>query len=197
LPSGNTTTGPIVTGPDSNVWVATQLSVARLTPGGQVSEFCANPGPSNIVSGPDGKIWFGTNIAYQPSPFVTSPCATSDAGLREISTTGTPSTITLPGYPTGNLIAGPVLAPDGTVWAQVYNTPGNATLENLNASGAVTQTFAPLLNNSPFTGNQYPAIAADGSFWYGGSLGVVKCTTAGGCTGEPQINPFMQSPFVS
>lgn len=193
IPSGTNTTGAIITGPDGNVWATTQLSIVRATTSGQVSETCANPGPNNLVAGPNGQIWYGTDISFMPSPFGGYSCAASSSGLREISTSGVQSTIPLTNYVAGQNLSGPVLGPDGTAWVQTFAPGSNPTLDDVNASGTVTQTFQPLINGSPFTGYRFPAIASDGSFWYTFEPGVVRCTIASGCSS----NIIEPSPFLS
>src|ERR1017187_7213405 len=65
LPSGNTFSLAITSGPDGNLWftnlTATGGSIGRITPAGVITEFPlpkAGAGPSAITAGRDGNLWF-------------------------------------------------------------------------------------------------------------------------------------------
>lgn len=194
IPSGAQTSSSIIEGPDGNVWAATHLSLVRITHAGQMAEYCTNPGPSSLLAGPNGQIWFGSNVSYAPAPGVSS-CAVSSLGLREMTTSGAQTTLLAPAniqrtYGT----TGPLAAPDGTIWA--YDTSDDM-LEQVNASGTVTQSFQAYLGGSAFSGFQTPQIASDGAFWFTFPPSVVRCTIAGGCAALPSLDPSFLPQMIS
>ncbi len=114
-PAGLYIASDITNGPDHNLWFSSGYYVARIAPGGQVSEYSlpgheyARASAGGITTGSDGALWFATNMSW----------------VGRIAPDGT---IKEYGYPTalgfdngvnpleGNELKGITIASDGTLW---------------------------------------------------------------------------------
>jgi len=180
LQTGSSAPSGITAGPDGNVWVAmTSTSrIARVTPGGTVTEFVLPAGraPTGITSA-GGLVWFTERLGDRIGRL--DPSAGSDAGIQgsiaEFVVTGGGS------QPTG-IAAGP----DGNVW---FTENGSDQIGRITPAGLVTEFAVPGGGSNPI------AIAAgsDGALWFteGGSNEVGRITTAGVVTNEftPPVLP--------
>src|SRR5438309_1364493 len=65
LPNPNSGPGPIMVGPDGNLWFTENNAnqIGRITLSGQITEFALseNSGPWGITLGPDGNLWFAAS----------------------------------------------------------------------------------------------------------------------------------------
>lgn len=192
IPSGLNAIGAPVIATDGSVWAPADTSMVRITPSGQVSEFCVNPGSPQIAPGANGRIFFGLSLNYQPAPGA-NPCAATTQGLRSIDASGTVTQTPFPQWTNYRNISGPVLAPDGTLWVSVeqQGPPSTNSLVHFDSAGTLLGSV-----QLSYSGNTFGlgTIAADGSFWYPWAQNIVRCTTSGTCTagtavfGQPYID---------
>jgi len=104
--------GPIAEGPDGNMWFATERSIGRITPSGQITEFKSGlkPGsqPFDLTPGSDGNLWFTDNGTTKAVGRITTAGAITEfsSGLNAGSV---PENVTLGG--------------DGNVWFLDLGTP--------------------------------------------------------------------------
>jgi hypothetical protein len=191
VPSGMNAIGAPVFATDGSVWAPGDLSLVHITPSGQVSEYCVNPGSPQIAPGASGKIFFGLSQNYEPAPG-TNSCSLTTQGLRSIDSTGTVAQIPFPQWTHWGNIGGPATAPDGSLWAVVsqQGPPSTSTLVHFDGSGNILGSFQPSYGGSSLG---LGAIAPDGSFWYPWSPNILRCTSSGTCAlgttmlGQPYI----------
>ncbi len=164
LPSASAAPDSITTGPDGNVWFLElgSSNVARITPGGTVTEFPVSANSLNtearpvITSGPDGNLWF-TEVAGNT--------------IARITPTGTLHQFALPealDQPIG-ITAGP----DGNLWFTEYqgNRIGRITPAGAIAAEALTTGSDPAgITRGP-----------DGALWFAqeGTGQIGRITTGG------------------
>lgn len=153
----------IASGPDGNVWF-TELqgnSVARITPGGTVSEFSSGLSPTAgvdiIAPACDGNLWFTEGV----NPGRIGRITTSGS-ITEVGVGGTG------GLSANSHPAGIGQGPDGNVWFTEFNNPGRvAKIGNGGCSasvavpgGTATVTasagFVTNLTNSPIPASPPP-----------------------------------------
>jgi streptogramin lyase len=172
VPTANALLQGIVTGPDGNLWFAERSAnaIARMTPGGVVTEFALpRPGsaPFWLVVGPDGALWF-TEISGDRIGRMTV-----DGSLTEFSVP------TAASQPTG-LVSGP----DGALW--FTERTGNR-IGRITTGGVVTEYLLPRANSGPY------GIAAgpDGALWFTEQTGnrIGRITTGGVVTNEWALQP--------
>jgi streptogramin lyase len=150
--SATNTYGPIVLGPDGNMWFGNVDTVGRVTPSGTVSLFPTAPQMQvgDIIAGPDGNLWYvgqseydvGTintagqilseiQVGLNPGPLYTAIIGPDDdvwvsnAGALVHMTSPTQFT-TIP-YPRSHDSYPPanlVLGPDHNVWFTTFGTGG-------------------------------------------------------------------------
>jgi len=155
----------ITTGPDGNLWF-TEASIdriARLTPGGLITEFSTGitPGsfPEAIVAGPDGNLWFTESLGNRIARITPQGVVTEfAAGLPQ-------------NYYPDSITSGP----DGNLWfvGQTLNTIGR-----ISPQGVIT------LYDSKSTGSTLGEITKgpDGDLWFtepgAAEVGKINPTTA-------------------
>jgi streptogramin lyase len=155
--------GPIVSGPDGNLWF-TDLSdsgtgsIGRITPFGAVTMFSSGLGagasPTGLTVGPDGNLWFAETDCKCVGRITPSGTITQfSTGI-----TGT----------TYSIVAGP----DGNMWFTVWD----GHIGKITPAGVVTEYPA-------VAGGELLSIAAgpDGDLWYIGAYSgsVNRITTSG------------------
>ena len=161
--------GGITTGSDGNVWVAesnTQLNykIARITPGGTVTEFpvparnsVTGSFPQRIVSGPDGALWF------------------TDAGNNSIDRITTSGSVTI--YPVPTTAAFPfgiTVGPDHDLW---FTESAATRIGRLDpTTGQVIEFHVPTIYSGPLEITTGP----DGKLWFTENTGV--CTDGFDCS---------------
>lgn len=128
--------GPIVAGPDGNVWLSGlrapadgnessgtwRATLYRVTPAGQVSEFflpSAGGTPTRLAAGPDGNVWF---------------TASSAEAVGRITPGGEIKEFPLPHYTRPSFITG---GPDGNVWFSI-ETEGGSGVARITPSGELS-----------------------------------------------------------
>ena len=163
----------IAAGPDGNVWVAESSSsrIARVTPGGTVTEFALPAGrePLGITSA-GGLVWFTERLGNRIGRL--NPSAGSDAAIQaslaEFLVAGAGS------KPTG-IAAGP----DGNVW---FTENGSDEIGRITPAGTISEFLVPG-GGSNVTGI---AAGSDGALWFteAGSNEVGRISTAGVITNE-------------
>jgi virginiamycin B lyase len=141
----------IAAGPDGNVWFTETFGrIGRITPSGVVTEFKGLPQlVGGIAPGPDGALWFNETPLGDA---VTGP-----GSIGRITTDGTLSTFTLPGFRNDDVVVSYVAAhsslvagPDGAIWFTNASTvlgdsetgKGFATVGRLATDGTV-KAFVP------------------------------------------------------
>jgi streptogramin lyase len=173
--SANAVPWGITTGPDGNLWFAESMSpgrVARMTPGGVVTEFAngvtADGNPENITVGPDGNLWMTESGAPGHIARVTP------AGAVTEMTGGV-----TPGFSANAQPTEIVTASNGRLWFTERANPGRIAQILPNGAvnehtGGVTPGFSA--NGSPFG----IAPGPDGNLWvaeYGNPGRVARVTT--------------------
>jgi streptogramin lyase len=130
--------GAMVTGPDGNIWVAGNQTIARVTPTGTIKTFTAADNGLSISRGPDNSLWFSPTIL----------------GVARITLYGHKYYYSLPsGFAAYYVTPGP----DGNEW---FTDPSNNAIGKVTAQGAVTEYPDPS-QSSPM------AIASSGStLWF-------------------------------
>src|ERR1035437_7430624 len=153
--------GPIISGPDGNLWIAEKYSdtIGRLTPNGVTTEFTygISSGASilGICADQSGNLWFTENGYYQMGRITT-------AGVVTEFTTG------INNYPRKCC-----LGPDGNVW---FTENGHVC--KITPAGVVTEY--PVTTQPSAL-----CVGGDGNLWYtpnDGSLVIGKITTGGTVT---------------
>jgi virginiamycin B lyase len=164
----------IVQGADGNLWVAeTSGRVARVTPGGAVTEFSAgisavgsppdDLGPYSIAAGPDGNLWFTEPSANRVARITPSGVVTEfSAGIT-------------PGATPIEIASGP----DGNLW---FTETNGDRVARITPSGTVTEFGA-----GGITPGAHPwgiAVGPDGNLWVTeiGKDGIARISTSGGVT---------------
>jgi streptogramin lyase len=173
--------GEIVVGADGNLWFsgshsppagkegASAITVDRMTPTGQVTEFDL-PGikglVTHIAAGPDGNIWF-----------------TSINKVGRISTAGQITEFQLPQYHMPFRMAA---GPDGNVWF-TEEVPNGSAIGRVTPAGEITEFPLPTQE-----GAYAVAIAPgpDGRLWFSYGPGVIgRIATDGALLWEPLPDP--------
>jgi virginiamycin B lyase len=174
----------IATGPDGNLWFTETLAhaVARITPGGTVTEFPTGPcvpqfpinpcAPQDIAPGPDGNMWFTCSGA---GTVTTTDC------IGRITTTGTVTTFPIPTLGADPL--GITAGPDGAVWFTEFS---GDQIGRIAIDGKITEFPVPTQGAHPSS----IAAGSDGNLWFTESAAhaVARITPGGTVTGVP-INP--------
>jgi len=179
LPTGSSAPSGVTAGPDGNVWVAmTSASrIARVTPGGTVTEFVlpAGRGPTGMTSA-GGFVWFTERTGDRVGRL--DPSAGTDAGIQ-----GSISEFAVGG---GSQPTGIVAGPDGNVW---FTENGSDEIGRITPGGVLVEFLVPGGGSNPIG----IAAGSDGALWFteGGSNQVGRITTAGVVTNEftPPVLP--------
>jgi streptogramin lyase len=164
----------IAKGPDGNIWIAESSfdgAIARVTPGGSVTEFTTGLTPSDpwdITAGPDGNLWF---VSKTPA-FIGR--ITTDGTITEFS-----AGLTAGSEP--NAIAA---GPDGNLWFTESASPGR--IGRITPAGVITE------NSIGLTPNMVPTditAGPDGNLWFtlSGGAGAI-----GRITPEGEIEEFSE-----
>jgi streptogramin lyase len=153
--------GPLVSGPDGNVWFtcfkfnSRQGLIGRVTPAGEVTEFSdgieQDHALGDIVVGPDGNLWFTIYSGF-------------DSVREEKTAIGriTPSgQITVFKLGRGYIDSELVPSRDGNLWF-FNNTPGGLTIDRITTRGAVTAFPTGVRKGVRPTGL---TLAPDGNLW--------------------------------
>ncbi|HVZ39787.1 MAG TPA: hypothetical protein VHI13_10955 [Candidatus Kapabacteria bacterium] len=164
-------TSSLLATPDGSVWYGTDLTIGRITPGGQVQEYpIGNAGAFNLLLGPDGNVWFGCQFSAQ---------------VGKVTPAGQVSL-----YNTNDLPMGLAFGSDNKLYVgqlsyflSVVDLNGN--VNNLPLTGAI-----------PFP----PHLGPDGNIWFSGnpylSPGVspfIGCITPAGVLTEFQTSAYPNS----
>lgn len=153
----------ITTGPDGNLWFTERIGdrVARITPGGAVTEFSMGISGANahdIAAGPDGNLWF-TDFGHGRVDRMTT------AGVvTEFDVTGGSALVVPVGIASG---------PDGNLW---YAIAGERDVGKITPAGGFTH-YSTGITGSPGD----IAAGPDGNLWFTepGSHRVGRITPAG------------------
>ncbi len=176
IPSGGSPFD-LALGPDGNLWFteAQGNRVARVTPGGAITEFpipTAGSFPGGITAGPDGNLWF---------------CANGSNRVVRVTPAGVFTEFPIPNpFPFGgpsSITAGP----DGALWFSETDGGVGGRIRRVTTSGEFTLFAGQVPSQSP---HQIVA-GADGNLWYSmpvsGKVG--RVTTAGVITEFPLASP--------
>lgn len=159
LPTVNTSLGPIIVGPDGNLWCREEAfdpssdpsshpdSIWRITPAGGMTQFSLRHVPINgesedLVIGPDGNLWFpetGANAIGRitPAGAVTEfPLPTAGSGPFDLT-----------------------IGPDRNLW---FLDPNTGRLGRITPAGAITEF--PISNPKAELG--LLTLGPDGNFWF-------------------------------
>jgi virginiamycin B lyase len=189
--------GPIIVGPDGNLWFVEDSAVAlgRLTPHGAEMQVPLPTGSLPVVAlatGPDGAIWYARSPVsiggpqYTPTAGVIGRMPVSGAATEfSLPTPPTsPSTgFTPPAQPRG-LVAGP----DDALWFYTGSPQGAAQVQagaswigRITTSGQASVVYAP----DPLALAAIAGITAgpDGNLWF------TETTSAANLGGGPQSRP--------
>jgi virginiamycin B lyase len=137
----------IALGPDGALWIAERGAnkIARLPPGGPVTEFALPAGastPIDLVAGPDGNLWFAENFTggkigrITPSGVVSEFLLTATSLPRDLA-----------------------VGSDGAIWF----LDGTAKIARITTWGAVTSWAAPSAAINDL------AACPDGNIWFAAS----------------------------
>lgn len=145
--------GAIAVGPDGNLWFTEYGAVAKITPGGVITQYAASGSNSGaIVVGADGKLWFTTASA-----------------ISNITTSGV-----ITNYPLPANIAGTVdIAPgaNGDIW---FTSTGSGTTAPSIGYVTPTGTYANYALDPHYIVESAPYFGPDGNMWYGAFGYVVR-----------------------
>jgi streptogramin lyase len=172
--------GPIAEGPEGNMWFATDASIGRITPSGQITEFKSglNPGssPFDIALGADGNLWFTDNGTTKALGRVT-PSGT----ITEFST----------GLKAGSAPLNVTSGPDGNVWFLDLGT--TKAIGRVTPGGKIdefTTGLPPVAQMNDITDGP------DGNVWFteeGNTRGIGRVTPSG----EIKVFTRMLNPLQS
>ena len=176
LPTANSYSDGITTGPDGNLWFTEVLvnqqhtiiigsKIGRISPSGSITEFplpTANSYSDGITTGPDGNLWFTEVLVNQQHTIIGSK-------IGRISPSGSITEFPLPtanSYPDG-ITSGP----DGNLW---FTKWVGGKIGRISPSGTITEFPVPTASSQPV------GIAAgpDGNLWFtewvGGKIGRIS-----------------------
>ncbi len=160
----------ITAGPDGNLWFteAAVAKIAKITTAGAVTEYTLPPNfqtPSYITAGSDGNLWFTLEGG-------------SDAGVGNVTTSGTFTMYSLPNANPRGIAAGP----DSNLWFVENSGPGGSHIVKMTTSGTMT----PYLNPTPSLLNGITA-GPDGSMWFAEAAGKIGRITMTGAVSDYDI----------
>lgn len=150
--------GPLVVGPDGNLWeLESELgNIARVTTGGSITEF---PTPLKLAcfgtmgNGPDGALWFTEGAMNVIGRVTTAGVITEFPGAGPAGTCGTPFGGTDP--------VGIVTGPDGNLW---YTEKGAGKIARMSTTGTITEFPVPSGTSSA---PGFIIVGADRNLWFG------------------------------
>ena len=153
--------GPIVAGPDGNVWFTSGPDLGRVTPAGVITEFPSGVPSGEILAGlavgPDGNIWFTDSLTGTSSGLVGRMTPT---GVTTLFTAGISSF-------TYGIAAGV----DGNMWFTEYGH----RIGRITPAGVVTE-----FPSVPVGGAQGIIGGPDGNLWFAtGDRSIGRMTTSG------------------
>jgi streptogramin lyase len=164
----------MITGPDGNIWVPEYDAdkIARVTPGGTVTEFpvpTANAAPYLITTGPDGNLWF------TESNFNT---------IARVTMAGVITEFPLPPPLAGaaSHMQGITAGPDGNLW---FIQGGANVIGVMSTSGALLATYQIPTPNPPNALGAGEALfiitGPDNNLWFDEDSGnkIGRITTSG------------------
>jgi streptogramin lyase len=142
-------------GPDGNLWFTELLgtSIARITPGGAITEFGTGGGTHGLAVGPDNNVWFTQR----------------DISRVGYILPGAPNTVTTFPLPGGGDPRAIVSGPDGNLW---FAEQGNKKIGRVSTTGTFTFIDVPNVTNEIYS----IAVGPDGNLWftdYGGAIGKI------------------------
>jgi streptogramin lyase len=147
LDPANSLLGPIVAGPEGNMWFTARglsdgpapratVAIGRVSPSGEIAEFskCLHggppfTGPESIVAGPDGNMWF-TSVTSRRLPSIGTPPA-----IGRITPSGEITEFRGLGSEPKSIVAGP----DGRIW--FAGGESSETIERITPPSAPVNTF--------------------------------------------------------
>ncbi len=151
--------------------------MARITPGGDVTEFtagfAANGDAEFITAGPDGNLWF--TLSENPGHVVR---ITPDGSATEFTGGVTP------GFPANTIPGGITTGPDGNLY---FTGVSSGSIFRITPAGAITQVATGGVTPG-FTANAGPALIVsgpDGALWFSeqsGAGGIGRMTLDGTVT---------------
>jgi virginiamycin B lyase len=127
--------GPIVAGPDGNLWFAMAGALGRVTPNGVITEVEVGPtaGTPSLTVGPDKAIWFAKNTPA------------TGAAVGRVAMGRDPKVTAVYDLPDGAGLKGIVAGSDGNLWVAEQS---REALARISPRGHVTQYT--------LQGSQYP-----------------------------------------
>ncbi len=148
--------GAMTIGPDKNLWVAGNQTIARVTLSGSMTTFAAHDNGLSISAGPNNSVWF-------------SP---SSGGIGRVSMKGR---VTYYRLATGNNAWNVTKGPDGNEW---FSDPDGFAIGKITPQGVVTEYTDPL-GTSPDS-----MISSGNLIWFidQGDTGSASSTTDGRIT---------------
>ena len=145
--------GAIALGPDGNLWFTEYGAVAKITPGGVITQYAASGSNSGaLVVGADGKLWFTTASA-----------------IANITTSGTITTFPLPTNVSGSVAIAP--GANGDVW---FTSSGSGSAPPSIGFVTPTGTYADYALDPHYIVESAPYLGPDGNMWYGAFGYVVR-----------------------
>jgi virginiamycin B lyase len=154
----------IATGPDGNLWFTEGPNVARITPGGTLTEFSMGGRalPAGITVGPDDNLWVADYNA--------------GGAVHQISTAGAVLQTFTPFGATNSVPFGITTGPDGALWMTQFALAqgGPNYIGRMTTSGSYTNFSIPAQPDDIVQGS-------DGNLWFGESFGsnFDRMTTSG------------------
>jgi streptogramin lyase len=173
--------GPIVAGPDGNLWLGVTRLVGsevtgaprfeghidRTTTDGDVTELPGTPGVSALAAGPDGNVWY-----------------LSSGEVGYVSPGGQLTRFSLP-QPFGG--GGLALGSDGNMWTAERNDSAGDTIVRISPTGELTRFPLPQREVGPAAITAGP----DGALWFTETFSprIGRITTSGRITEFPVPSP--------
>lgn len=162
IPTANSGPGPIVTGPDGNLWFlegnAGANKIAKISVNGTITEYPLPVGtsfPTALVNGQDGNLWYVDEATH----------------LGRVTTSGVVTNFLAP------VSSSLTVGSDGNLWVASFN---GSVIDVYTTAGAFIHSYAA--NTSP-SSLQLEGITSgpDGNLWFATFSGgnVVKMTTVG------------------
>jgi streptogramin lyase len=163
----------MTTGADGNIWVPEfdTDKIARVTPGGGVTEFpvlTASAAPYFITSGPDGNLWFTENNVNNIGRI------TPTGSLTEFPLP--PPLVTAPPDAQGNALSGIATGPDGNLW---FVHAGANVIGVMSPAGVLVATYPIPTSTSDA---DFIIKGPDGNMWFNEQVGnkIGRLTVASG-----------------
>jgi streptogramin lyase/putative cell wall-binding protein len=208
--------GPIVAGPDGNVWFTSGANLGRVTPAGVITEFPAGLPTGEIVAGlavgPDGNLWFTDSFTGTTSGLIVRMTPTGGttlftAGISAFTygiAAGADGNMWFTEYghqigritPAGIVTEFPGVAvggaqgivggPDGNLWFAT----GDHSIGRMTTAGVLTTFTVGITHETARI-----TVGPDGALWFTEDGAIGRITTAGVVTeysaGLPAINDLV------